>query len=101
MTSPLPQENICGVVIHVGFDGATTCANPKPCWVHNEDGSWKRPEEVAQKEPRGRTPSTEEILLDPANIRKAAEKSNEMQRAIMDEPRGKTHKTAMEVQIES
>jgi len=33
---------VCGALIHVGFDGNTTCANSKPCPFHNEDGSSKR-----------------------------------------------------------
>jgi hypothetical protein len=35
-------NGVCGALIHVGFEGATTCANPKPCKWHNEDGSQKR-----------------------------------------------------------
>lgn len=42
---PLVQDinPVCGALIHVGFEGSTTCANAKPCNLHNEDGSWKRP----------------------------------------------------------
>jgi hypothetical protein len=28
-------EEICGALIHVGFEGNTTCANPKPCKMHD------------------------------------------------------------------
>jgi len=37
------KENVCGALIHVGFEGNAKCANPKPCHLHNEDGSGKRP----------------------------------------------------------
>jgi hypothetical protein len=37
------HTNVCGALIHVGFEGSTTCANPKPCFLHHEGGSWKTP----------------------------------------------------------
>ena len=30
------KEEICGAIIHVGFEGNTTCANPKPCFWHDK-----------------------------------------------------------------
>lgn len=33
--SKYPEGETCGALIHVGFEGNTTCANPKPCKWHD------------------------------------------------------------------
>lgn len=40
-----PKPNVCGALINAN---GLWCANSKPCQLHNEDGSWKRPMDSIQ-----------------------------------------------------